>query len=228
MVEAGILGKRDRVHLIDGFLVAKMTQNDPHATADELCGAALARVVPPDWHMRHRKTDPSAEADQQAGARSVGRPRHARDYARQSPGPTDIALVVEVADSSLADDRKLTGLYGPAGIPFYWIVNLVDGQVEVYSRPGAAGYESLDVLAPGHVVAFVIDGVEVGTDPGDRPPTLSRQALMVPAPRAATAARRSVARDPAKAAIERRQRRGQEHAAPSPRRTASRRWSTPR
>ncbi len=165
MVDAGILGKRDRVHLIDGYLVAKMTQNDPHATADELCGAALARVVPPDWHVRAGKPIrlprliSKPEPD-----RSVVRGT-LRDYARQSPGATDIALVVEVADSSLADDRKLTGLYGPAGIPFYWIVNLVDGQVEVYSRPGAAGYESLEVLAPGHVLAVVIDGVEVGQIP---------------------------------------------------------------
>jgi hypothetical protein len=41
----------------------------------------------------------------------------------------------------------------------------VDGQVEVYSRPGAAGYESLEVLAPGHVLAVVVDGVEVGQIP---------------------------------------------------------------
>src|SRR5262249_59525232 len=46
MVDAGILGKRDRVHLIDGFLVSKMTENDPHATADELCAEALSLVIP--------------------------------------------------------------------------------------------------------------------------------------------------------------------------------------
>src|SRR6516164_7769638 len=41
MVDAGILNTRDRVHLIDGFLVAKMTRNDPHCTADDLVEAAL-------------------------------------------------------------------------------------------------------------------------------------------------------------------------------------------
>ena len=88
-----------------------------------------------------------------------------RDYSRRSPGPADIALVVEVADSSLDDDRKQSEIYGRAGIPFYWIVNLVDGQVEVYSNPGPAGYQTLDVLAPGHVLAVIIDGVEVGEIP---------------------------------------------------------------
>jgi Uma2 family endonuclease len=93
--------------------------------------------------------------------RSVGRGA-VRDYARRSPEPADIAMVVEVSDTNLADDRKLAGLYGRAGIPFYWIVIVVDGQVEVYSRPGPSGYEGLEVLAPGHVLSVVIDGVEVG------------------------------------------------------------------
>jgi Uma2 family endonuclease len=88
-----------------------------------------------------------------------------RDYGRRSPEPADIAVVVEVSDASLADDRKLADLYGRAGIPFYWIVNVVDGQVEVHSRPRASGYESVEVLAPGHVLSVVIDGIEVGLIP---------------------------------------------------------------
>jgi Uma2 family endonuclease len=165
MVDAGILGKYDRVHLIDGYLVAKMTQNDPHATADELCGEAISRVIPPGWHLRVGKPiriprlTSKPEPDRSL-VRGV-----ARDYARRSPEPDNIAMVVEVSDSTLAEDRKLAGLYGLTGIPFYWIVNVVDGQVEVQSRPGPAGYESLEVLAPGHVLAVVIDDVEVGQIP---------------------------------------------------------------
>jgi Uma2 family endonuclease len=165
MVDAGILGKRDRVHLIDGFLVSKMTENDPHATADLLCGEALDRVIPPGWHVRPGKPIriPGLTSKPQPD-RSVVRGA-VRDYARRSPGPAETALVVEVSDATLADDRRLAGLYGRAGIPFYWIINVVDGQVEVYSRPGPAGYDALDVLAPGHVLSVVIDGVEVGQIP---------------------------------------------------------------
>jgi Uma2 family endonuclease len=165
MVDAGILGKRDHVHLIDGYLVSKMTQNDPHATADELCGDALSRVLPAGWHLRAGKpiriprltSRPEPDRSVVRGA--------VRDYARGSPEPDNIALVVEVSDTTLADDRKLAGLYGRAGIPSYWIINLVDGQVEVYSRPGPAGYEALDVLAPGHILTVIIDGVEIGQIP---------------------------------------------------------------
>lgn len=162
MIDAGILGKRDRVHLIDGLLVARMTESSHHATADLLCGEAIGQVIPPGWHVRAAKPIRLAAMNSRPEPdRSVVRGA-IRDYALRTPGPQDIAMLVEVSDVSPADDRKLAVLYGRAGIPYYWIVNLVDGQVEVYSRPGPAGYEGLEVLAPGHVLSVVIDGVEVG------------------------------------------------------------------
>jgi hypothetical protein len=46
MVDSGAFSTRDRFHLINGYVVAKMTQGDPHCTADDLCGLALARAIP--------------------------------------------------------------------------------------------------------------------------------------------------------------------------------------
>jgi Uma2 family endonuclease len=156
---------RDRVHLINGYLVAKMTQNDPHCTADDLCGAELQRVLPPGWYVRPAKPIRlPGQASKPEPDRCVVR-GSIRDYSRRSPEPADTALVVEVSDSSLDEDRAMAGLYGRAGIPFYWIINLVDGQVEVYSNPGPSGYGSVEVLAPPHVLRVVIDGVEVGEIP---------------------------------------------------------------
>ncbi len=58
-----------------------------------------------------------------------------------------------------------------AGLPFYGIVDVVDGQLEAYSRPGPSGDEPPEVLAPGHVVSVEIDGDEVGRIPvADLPP----------------------------------------------------------
>jgi Uma2 family endonuclease len=88
-----------------------------------------------------------------------------RDYSKRSPEPSDIALVVEVGDSSLEDDRAMAGIYGRAGISFYWIINVIDRQVEVYSDPSPSGYASVVALAPPHVLSVVIDGVEVGEIP---------------------------------------------------------------
>ena len=85
-----------------------------------------------------------------------------RDYVTHYPDAAAVALIAEVSVSSLDKDRALADIYGKAGIPVYWIVDVDDGQVEVYSNPGPNGYQSHEILAPGHVLSVVIDGVEVG------------------------------------------------------------------
>ncbi len=54
--------------------------------------------------------------------------------------PSRAWLVVEVADTSLTRDRAKARLYARAGVPEYWIVNLVEGVIEVHEGPGAEGY----------------------------------------------------------------------------------------
>jgi Uma2 family endonuclease len=162
MVDSGIFTGRDKVHLINGYLVAKMTQNTPHATADDLCGDRLDDVIPLGWYVRVAKPIRlPTEASEPEPDRCVVR-GGIRDYSTRHPGPADIALVVEVADSSLGDDRNMAQIYGQAGVPIYWIINLVDRQVEVYTNPSPSGYQSLEVLVPPHVLNVVIDGTEVG------------------------------------------------------------------
>ena len=116
LVASGGFRRRERFHLIRGLLVEKMTQKPRHSIADELCGRELLRIVPPGWHLRTAKPirligqDSKPEPD-----RCIVR-GEIRDYL-QDPGPGDIALIAEVADSSLADDRKLaTEVYGPAAV----------------------------------------------------------------------------------------------------------------
>ena len=165
MVDSGIFTGRDKVQLINGYLVAKMTQNTPHATADDLCGDLLNCVIPPGWYVRVAKPIRlPAESSELEPDRCVVR-GSIRDYSAQHPGPADLALVVQVADSSLDDDRMQADIYGRAGIPVYWIINLIDRQVEVYSNPGPSGYQLLEVFVPPHVLTVMIDGVEVGEIP---------------------------------------------------------------
>jgi Uma2 family endonuclease len=161
MVDSGAFSEHDRFHLINGFLVAKITQGDPHCTADDLCGEVLAQVIPAGWYVRAAKPirlppDSKPEPDRCVVRGAI------RDYSRSSPGPKDVGLVVEVADSSLNDDREQAMVYAASGIPFYWIVNLVDSQVEVYSSPSSAGYSSRIDYAAGQNVPVVIDSVQVG------------------------------------------------------------------
>jgi len=158
MVASGVFSRFDRFHLIRGLLVAKMTQHTPHSTADLLCGAALEQIIPPGWHVRPAKPIriPS-QVSKPEPDRSVVR-GGIRDYSQRDPDPPEIALVVEVADSRLREARDLIPVYGGGGIPVYWIVNLVDRQVEVHSRPGQRGYRSRKVFKPGQQVPVTIGG----------------------------------------------------------------------
>jgi Uma2 family endonuclease len=163
MVAAGFILSRNRIHLINGYLVDKMTQNPPHVIAVNRSRDELNRIKPPGWHLR------SAQPIRLPGQDSEPEPDHclARggndDYLDGHPEPADIALIVEVADTSLADDRDYaTRLYGPAGIPVCWIVDLRARRVEVCTEPGPLGYGATQVYAEGQSVPVVIDGQEVG------------------------------------------------------------------
>jgi Uma2 family endonuclease len=163
MAASGAIPMSHRVHLINGYLVEKMTQKPPHVIADMLCGAELNRIIPPGWHIR------SAKPVRLPGQASEPEPDHCVvrgtivDYTERHPGPDDVALLVEVADASLADDRKLaTEVYGPAGIPVSWIVDVNGCRVEVDTGPEPHGYGPPAIFAEGQSVPVVIDGREAG------------------------------------------------------------------
>ena len=90
-----------------------------------------------------------------------------RQYLDRHPGPQDVALVVEVADSSLQRDRSLKKrLYAAAGISVYWIVNLIDGQIEVYTEPSGPvekpDYQRQQNYGPADTIPVVIEDHQVG------------------------------------------------------------------
>jgi Uma2 family endonuclease len=59
-----------------------------------------------------------------------------RDYRDRHPGPRDIAVVIEVSDTTLQRDRTLKKqIYARGGIPVYWIINLPEQQIECYTQP---------------------------------------------------------------------------------------------
>ena len=85
------------------------------------------------------------------------------DYRHRHPGPADVGLLVEVSLTTLDLDRgQKLAAYATAGIPIYWIVNLVDRQVEVYTGPGPGAYQARVDYKPGQAVPLVIDGQHLG------------------------------------------------------------------
>jgi len=158
---AGLLDD-PRVELIDGYLVKKMSKKPPHIWAVGSVLDATTRLLPSGWSTR--KEDPARIPDFDEPEPDVAIVRGSRDdYRDRIPGPEDVALLVEVADRSLPIDRgPKRAAYARGGIPVYWIVNLNDRQVEVYSLPAEDGYRSGEVFQPGDEIPVVIAGVEVG------------------------------------------------------------------
>jgi len=129
MIQAGILTEDDPVELLEGWLVTKMSKNPRHTFVTQLARDVVASLLPPGWYVNGQEPVTTKDSEPEPDVAVVRGNR--RQYIDHHPGPQDIALVVEVADSSLQRGRSLKKrLYAAAGIPVYWIVNLLDGQIE--------------------------------------------------------------------------------------------------
>jgi Uma2 family endonuclease len=163
MVRDGTLDEHDPVELLGGVLVRKMPQNPEHVWAVDELGEMLAARRSDAWHVRKEHPvripdydEPEPDLAIVRGTRAALRGMH--------PGPADLYLVVEVGNTTLDDDQGVKKeRYALAGIPVYWIVNLRDGLVEVYSDPDQASgqYGAHVDYKPGENVPVIIEGREV-------------------------------------------------------------------
>jgi Uma2 family endonuclease len=167
LIATGFFTKHDDVHLINGYVVNRMAESPEHGAVCDVIRRTMEVILlaVAGWHARGQN---GLKIPSQV---SIPRPDLAivrgdwRDYLNRYPESRDTALVVEVSVSSLDEDRAMADIYAAGGVPVYWIVNVDDGQVEVYSDPGPSGYQSHEVLAPGHVLSVMVNGVEVGEIP---------------------------------------------------------------
>ena len=162
MVASGVFTKRDRLHLINGFLVAKMTEYPPHAAACEGVRQAIAPLLPPGWHVRSDKPLKIPNCISVPEPDIVVARGTWRDYNQRHPEPSQAPLVVEVSSSSLLEDRRMALVYGRGGVAVYWIVNLIDRQVEVHTDPGPDGYRTVQVFSSDQAVPLFLEGTELG------------------------------------------------------------------
>ena len=134
MIRAGILGEDDPIELLEGLLVPKMPKHPPHVTANNLLAAALAKIIPEGFVLRLQ--DPITLKRSEPEPDVVVARGHARDFSTKHPCPEDVALLVEVAESSLAHDTGAKKqIYAAAGIVNYWVVNLSESTIEVFTEP---------------------------------------------------------------------------------------------
>ncbi|MCC6472670.1 MAG: Uma2 family endonuclease [Burkholderiales bacterium] len=147
MGEAGILGREDRIELIDGELVNMAPIGKVHASRVNRLDRLLQRAVGEDvlvWVQSPISLPPRSEPQPDI-ALLRARPD---DYASALPVAADVLLVIEVADSSLAYDRDVKlGLYARHGIPECWILDIEHRKLQIYREPTLEGYRA--TLEPG-------------------------------------------------------------------------------
>lgn len=155
MIAKGILGEDDRVELIRGEIVSKMPICDPHID----CMDRLIRLLVPVLLQRVAVTfqNPIHLADSEPEPDVVLKPLPDAKSRYTKPDPSDVFLIIEIADSSLDNDRNVKGpLYAENGIVEYWIVNLVDDCLEVHRGPQTDGtWSDVRTLRRGDTVDLV-------------------------------------------------------------------------
>lgn len=151
----GILTPADQVELLEGVILRKEMNHPPHARAVALLNRHFSKY--PERGLV-RGQAPVALDESSLTEPDLALVRLRADlYADQHPGPTDVFLLVEVANTSPERDRgSKLARYAQAGIPEYWIVNLPGRRVEVYRRPdqGAATYGEISVCGAGDTLAL--------------------------------------------------------------------------
>jgi Uma2 family endonuclease len=165
MAKHGILDDDAPVELLEGWLVQKMTKHRPRSIVTRRTRKALERLLPAGWYADSQEPITTVESEPEPDV-LVARGEVADDLERH-PGPRDVALVVEVADTSLRRDRGTKKrIYARAGIPVYWIANLPGRRFEVYTEPTGPtrrpDYRQRQEYGLDDEIPVVLDGDEVG------------------------------------------------------------------
>jgi len=164
MARTGVLREDDRVELIEGELVVMSPVSSRHAG----CVKKLAhRVI----QIARRRAIIGVHDPVRLGGMSEPEPDITvllfRDdfYRGRHPEPRDVALLVEVADTSLSDDRRVKlPLYARHGIPEVWIVDLTRNRIEVHRVPGPDGYADSSTHKAGDRLAVPLLDTEIDVE----------------------------------------------------------------
>ena len=165
MIKTGLLTDDDPVELLEGMLIQKMPKNPAHTLVTGLLLDNLPRLIPSGWHLNFQEPVTTSTSEPEPDVAIVRGTRF--DYRDRHASPEDTALIMEVADATLRRDRSLKKqLYARAGVPVYWIINLIKLQIEVYTEPDQQStppdYRQRHIYRGADQIPVVLDGKEVG------------------------------------------------------------------
>ncbi len=150
MGEAGIFGENDRVELLHGEVVVMTPIGPPHAGTVRRLNRAFRPLEPQallsiQSPIRFEDSEPEPDFALLTSREDL--------YDHRHPGPGDVHLVVEVADTSLGKDRGVKAdLYAAGGIPEYWLLDLGANRIEVRRDPEEGGYRTLRTAERGEAL----------------------------------------------------------------------------
>ncbi len=161
MAEVGILKPGDSVELIQGEIYEMSPAGSKHGSVvkklSKILNALLSKthiIAIQDPVRFDKKTEPEPD---------ISILRFRQDYyADKHPGADDIYVIIEVADSSLKYDRGIKkDLYAKFKIPEYWIINLDEKLIEVFSKPKDGDYESKDLFHSNDTISLLNTEIQV-------------------------------------------------------------------
>lgn len=167
MIESGILGSDNRLELLDGYLVDRKPNNPFHVNVlHELQMILWKLITGRDCYQRNQSPITLSRSEPEPDivlARGMN-----RDFATKHPHPADILLLIEVADSSLKQDQTTKQeIYARDGISIYWIINLVQKVIEVYTLPSGPQtepvYKRREVYSLQDAVPLEMEGKVIAT-----------------------------------------------------------------
>jgi Uma2 family endonuclease len=154
MGEAGILSEDDRVELIRGELLAMSPIGPRHNAAVDRANRSMVRTVGDGAIVRVQGSVRLDEYDEPQPDIAVLAPSD-DFYASGMPGPADIWLILEVAESSIGYDRGVKArLYAEAGIVEYWLLDLKNDCLYAYSDPHNGTYRVVRQFCRGDSIAL--------------------------------------------------------------------------
>lgn len=149
MAETGVLREGERLELIDGKVVEMSPIGIGHASVLDRLDEALRDAIGKDAQFR---VQGPLRLDVHSEVQPDFLVLRRRDdfYAERHPGPEDVLLLVEVADTSQQYDRQTKlPLYAQHGVQEVWLIDVSKRSIEVFGRPGPNGYAGRQVLTGG-------------------------------------------------------------------------------
>jgi Uma2 family endonuclease len=165
MIRSGALTEEDNLELVEGYLVKKMTINPPHAMVTAVLFRLFVTLMPNGYFAGSQQPVTTSDSETEPDVLVIRGAAH--DFFSRHPYASEVPLLVEVSDRTLQNDQtQKKRIYARAEIPVYWIVNIPERQLEVYSDPSGPtinpSYRHLHTYSVSEQVPVQIDDNIVG------------------------------------------------------------------